>query len=77
MPFDDGFRAQPMPDGVSPRLPFAFLGSGTGASDSVASVGFSLTKRGHRLERSTVLTPSASSAGSSFVAVLRSLVWST
>jgi hypothetical protein len=44
-----------MPDSVSPRLPFALLGSGTGASVSVASVGFSVTKRGHRLERSTVL----------------------
>lgn len=26
--FDDGLRAQSMPDGVAPRLPFALLGSG-------------------------------------------------
>ena len=31
---DDGFRAQPMPDGVASGLPFALLGSGTGASDA-------------------------------------------
>jgi hypothetical protein len=49
---DDSFCAQPMPDGVSPR--FALLGSGAGAPDSVASVGFNLPKRGHGLEPSMV-----------------------
>ena len=44
-----------MPDGVASGLPFALLGSGTGASDGIASVGLNLSKRGHGPERSTEL----------------------
>jgi nucleoside-diphosphate-sugar epimerase len=44
-------RAQSMPDGVASCLPFALFGSGTGASDGVASIGDKLSKRGHGLQR--------------------------
>jgi hypothetical protein len=42
--FDDGLRAKPVPDGVSPRPVFALFRARTGAFDGVASVGFDLSE---------------------------------
>src|SRR5258707_1256293 len=64
--FDDGFRAQSVPDGISPRPVFALLGVGTCASDGVASVGLDLSERAHGLARPLELR-SAPWAGSSVV----------
>src|SRR5258706_574049 len=58
-----GFRAQPVPDGVSPGPAFAFLGAGTSASDRIAPVGHYLSERGHGLASPMALL-SASMIGS-------------